>query len=454
AILSTSMNAIIFMDKRNDEGDIYLQLISSGGTLSGGNILLNTDNSSVPQSEPSLAVSDTAILTVWNDTRSVIGMTGQRIFGKYLDYNGVSISGEFVISDSSNINIKSQPQVTLLPNNTALVVWQEITGGMPMVLGRFLNPDGTFLSSIFTISNDANDIGNDDINLSVSPGNIFVIGWIARDAAGGPMAVVARYNASGAFINRFTYTSPIGGVDISDIAIAIDNSEHIYLLWEGSDSRLYFSRCSSTGLIDINGSMIEDVSSADFEPAITVDSDGNMILCYIRTSANIRRLYYQVFNTSLNAFLKSYASPLVVPFMGSPSIAVANHDLYFVWVDPREDGMNIYSASITYTPSAMDDDKNIVIPDNFSLEQNFPNPFNPSTTIRFNLPHLSKVNLSIYNLLGEKVMTLIDREMTAGVHSISWNGEDENGIKIGSGIYFYRLNSGQYEQSRKMILLK
>ena len=85
----------------------------------------------------------------------------------------------------------------------------------------------------------------------------------------------------------------------------------------------------------------------------------------------------------------------------------------------------------------------------FKLEQNYPNPFNPVTTINFELPSTGLVKLSVYNLLGEEIKTLINSVMEEGMHTVKFDGEDLN-----SGIYFYRLESGEYIQSRKMVVIK
>jgi len=89
------------------------------------------------------------------------------------------------------------------------------------------------------------------------------------------------------------------------------------------------------------------------------------------------------------------------------------------------------------------------LPKEYSLEQNFPNPFNPSTTISFSVPFNSLVNLTIYDILGRQVETIINSEMTAGKYSKVWNAN-----KFASGIYFYRLNAGKFTETKKMILIK
>jgi len=95
-----------------------------------------------------------------------------------------------------------------------------------------------------------------------------------------------------------------------------------------------------------------------------------------------------------------------------------------------------------------------VIPKGFLLQQNYPNPFNPSTTLSFSLTEAGPVNLSVFNLRGELVITLADRIFDAGPLKIEWNGRDQNGIEVDSGVYFYRLSTGRQTLTRKMTLLK
>ncbi len=93
-------------------------------------------------------------------------------------------------------------------------------------------------------------------------------------------------------------------------------------------------------------------------------------------------------------------------------------------------------------------------PEAFVLAQNFPNPFNPSTTIRFEIPQKSDVKLQIYNSLGEKIRTLINGSVIAGSRSVTWNGTDEQGRPVSSGMYFYQLITDNFSQAKRMILLQ
>jgi hypothetical protein len=95
------------------------------------------------------------------------------------------------------------------------------------------------------------------------------------------------------------------------------------------------------------------------------------------------------------------------------------------------------------------ENKNIETPKKFVLNQNFPNPFNPATEIKFDVPKQSHIKLSIFDISGKLVETLIDEEMAASSYSITWNAG-----RYSSGVYFYKLDADGYSDVRKMILTK
>ncbi|MCF8413492.1 MAG: T9SS type A sorting domain-containing protein [Melioribacteraceae bacterium] len=94
------------------------------------------------------------------------------------------------------------------------------------------------------------------------------------------------------------------------------------------------------------------------------------------------------------------------------------------------------------------------IPSEFSLEQNYPNPFNPTTTISYQLPENSFVSVKIYDILGNEIRTLVNSEQAPGLYSANWNGDDNFGNKVASGTFIYRLESGNFSETKKMILIK
>jgi len=106
------------------------------------------------------------------------------------------------------------------------------------------------------------------------------------------------------------------------------------------------------------------------------------------------------------------------------------------------------SVFVHGTPSATEKDET-TIPTSFALKQNYPNPFNPSTIINYELPIANDVDISIYNLLGQKVVTLVSEKQNAGYHQVEWNASNYT-----SGIYYYMIKAGDFQDVRKMILLR
>ncbi len=122
-----------------------------------------------------------------------------------------------------------------------------------------------------------------------------------------------------------------------------------------------------------------------------------------------------------------------------------------------------WKASLHGTPgednnivTGIDDNKNENIPAEFSLEQNYPNPFNPSTTIRYSVGQTIHTSIKVYNVLGEEVAVLVDEVKPAGTYQISFNAANVNnsGRSLASGVYFYKINAGNFSQTKKFILMK
>ena len=103
------------------------------------------------------------------------------------------------------------------------------------------------------------------------------------------------------------------------------------------------------------------------------------------------------------------------------------------------------AGHITFVPAQLS---------SFALEQNYPNPFNPETIIRYQLDRTAEVKLEIYNIVGEKVTTLVDKKLSSGAHFVTWHGSDALGRPVASGVYIYRLQTDSFVESKKMLLLR
>jgi hypothetical protein len=96
----------------------------------------------------------------------------------------------------------------------------------------------------------------------------------------------------------------------------------------------------------------------------------------------------------------------------------------------------------------------VILPKKIYLYQNYPNPFNPVTTLRYDLPEDALVNITIYDMMGREVKTLVNATQDAGFKSIIWNATNNQGNPVSAGMYLYQIQAGEFVQTRKMLLLK
>ncbi len=127
---------------------------------------------------------------------------------------------------------------------------------------------------------------------------------------------------------------------------------------------------------------------------------------------------------------------------------------YYKLEDISISGETTYHGPIMVTGVTSVELNESVIPDEYSLSQNYPNPFNPETTIHYGIPKASHVTINIYNMQGKRIVTLIDEDKAAGTFSAKWNGRDNFGNKVTSGIYLYQIIAADFSKTQKMILMK
>ena len=106
------------------------------------------------------------------------------------------------------------------------------------------------------------------------------------------------------------------------------------------------------------------------------------------------------------------------------------------------------------SPTSVGDGLSPKLPDSYRLAQNYPNPFNPATIIEYSLPTRAFVTIEIFNVIGQRVRTLLDEPKSPGTYLVEWNGKDDMGSSLSTGVYFYRFKTGEVALTKKMLLLK
>ncbi len=457
ALIDNARAAAVFSSARADAGDIYLQLIGVAGNLIGTNIKINTDTIPLLQDRPKIAASSARLLVVWDDSRAIGGITGPRIFGRFGTSSASFSNPDFAISDASIVSAKHAPSVALSRNQTGLVTWTDLRNGTGQIFGRRVQEPANLLGNEFMISAPA-DMDNDDVTVCRDSSDNFTVVWLCRGAPGGPAAMVSRYNTAGGFLNKFSFNGNMAGTSITDIAAAVNDSGDVYLLWQGTSTvkHLYLTVFSKTGIIKNASLEVTDVANASpQEPAVAVDNNRYVIASWIDSRTGRRVAYYQVYNAGLSpAGSNTPFSTTAVEFMQSPAVAGNRGRAWYLWADPRSNGMNIFFNQTLYSPTAIEDNNPRALPEDFSLSQNYPNPFNPSTAIEFSIPTRELVEISIYNITGQKVATVTNKMYDAGHYTIYWSGHDNDGNFVSSGIYLYKMKAGGFSTTRKMTLVK
>lgn len=127
------------------------------------------------------------------------------------------------------------------------------------------------------------------------------------------------------------------------------------------------------------------------------------------------------------------------------------------WIYYTDGAGNIWLnriRAIVEIPTGIGTEEVELLPVAYSLEQNYPNPFNPETVISFSLPRTGNVRIKVYDVLGKEIKTILSEERMAGNHKIYWNATDDYGRRVSSGVYFYTISSGDFVQTKKMVLMK
>jgi len=279
-------------------------------------------------------------------------------------------------------------------------------------------------------------ISNDTI---ITTGSIpMTFGFRAEGATGGQPLLFQSDSVAGRFLQASVVTC--GRVNISsskiymigppEIEYIIDDQFMVAILALGTDSAKV--RSSTVRMLGMDNSGIPAILVTGTSPPIDLGVD----------------------TTSRNRIFRAAGSYAVKNITASTVSAKGN------WWGGTPTS-SFFFGPVTYQPYLTSDPplpKVLIASENspvrFSLSQNYPNPFNPNTTIRFSLPQAGKVTLAIYNILGERVKTLVDGERAAGVHQIQWDGTDKNGVSVSSGIYLYKIESFEFREVKRMVFLK
>ena len=298
-----------------------------------------------------------------------------------------------------------------------------------------------------------------------SSGNVYVTGQSGGSGTWDDYATI-KYQSNGdtAWVRR--YDGPEDSTDYA-YAIAVDGSGNVYVtgysIGSGSGRDYatikYLPDGDTAWVVRYNGL----ANDHDEAWALAVDNSGNVYVTGRSVGSgtlwDYATIKYQ--SNGDTAWVRRYNGPAGNGNDHAFALAVDSSGNVYVIGESKGDGTGYDYCTIKYakTTDVEDETENQKKPSEFALSQNFPNPFNPTTAIRFKVEgQRLKVplhtTLKIYNVLGEVVRTLVNEKKLPGDYSVQWDGKNDRGEQLASGIYFYELKVGDYTSTKKMVLLK
>ncbi|MDP3113719.1 MAG: FlgD immunoglobulin-like domain containing protein [Candidatus Cloacimonadaceae bacterium] len=209
------------------------------------------------------------------------------------------------------------------------------------------------------------------------------------------------------------------------------------------------------------GYFVVQKDSTQSNPSVGRFANGGVVISWTEYYSIESDIYYKYIKPD-GTFVSQNIGGDIITAAGKgqykPYTAVLGESALVIWADGRSSGkteiLGLYAQKLSNGTVSIDD-QNIPAAAPFTLMQNFPNPFNPNTTIKFNIKDTNRdYQLSIYNIKGQVVRNLHSGKLASGTQSITWNGKDDSGNGVASGIYFYRLSDGSQSQSRRMLMMK
>ena len=292
-------------------------------------------------------------------------------------------------------------------------------------------------------------------------GNVYVTGYSGGSGTAYDYATI-KYYADGdtAWVRR--YDGPANEEDRAS-AIAIDGFNNVYVTGHSDSTGTYEDY--ATIKYDTGGNVLwvkrfNCANGTDTPYGLAVDGSNDVYVtgmsgCGGATSFDYVTIKY--YSNGDTAWVARYHGP--VENGNDYAFALALDSAGNVYVTGKSDGSETGSdyCTIKYvqTHSDVEDETgDREKPSGFALSQNYPNPFNPTTKIEFTLVKSDFVTLQIYDVLGRKVRTLVSEDLPSGYKSVFWDGKNDDGKEVASGVYFYQLKVGNFSEPKKMLLLK
>lgn len=426
------LNGIVAVQgNTNSQYTINAQIVAAGGVLIGPRIFLESAGM-MPGAIP--VFDGTNYFLVWREFNG-------NLKGQFLNTTGALVGSPVTIS--SNVSVERPGSYgVIFADSEYFVVFAKIDNHL---YGQRLSTSGNLIGSQILISNNLAR----EVSLSYD-GTNYLVTWVEIIPDSDKDIYGQFISKAGSIVgNNFLID---GGPNYSDnpTSLAFDGVRYLLVFHEqvpGGDNWLILGRFISTSGAIEETITICDTTKSPFFPSVAFDNTNYLITWAQLSDRTFMGRFYNTSGVPVDSPFEIFGQlgnklPIGgVGFGGGLYLAVATR------VDDNFTDGDVYARFIQ--PITNVEEENNFIPEKFTLYQNYPNPFNPVTVISYQLPAFSKVSLKIYDILGNEVATLVDEYKTPGTYEVAWNAKN-----LSSGVYYYRLTSGNFSEVKKLILIK
>jgi hypothetical protein len=445
-------------------GDIAMVDVSEAGAIVQRQ-RVSDESLLAPQYDPHIASTSTGwSLITWTDERTDWSGPAVHAAGRFAQA-GVFAAASFPLASSSAAVLQSQTDVAMRSDKNSAVVWIDDRSGSPRAYLRRFDGTGSPQGAEVTLADGSLSqlviaLEQDPVVAMDSTGILWTA-WSAFDIISDSFFVLAQaWSGAGVRKGHNVVLGPAGPApEPQAFDAAIVGGGRLRLVWFDTWSP---SPAVKTAVFDSTGAVLEGpgaISAAPIvahDPRVAVDASGRWAAAWSQSSGSSEDIVWQRFEVDGTPTAPveriSGSSPAV---RRAPALAYSGAYLYGAWHgnEVAGKGFDVRLSSLLKASADVRDGES-VLPDGITLHANYPNPFNGSTLIGYSLDRPAEVRLDIFDALGRHVKTLADRVDAPGVHELLWDGRDERGRSVGSGVYLCRLVSGSHATARKMLYLK
>jgi len=443
---SGSTNGLIgILGDAQSRYNITAQLISQTG-ISGSRISLGQATTApFPAGLPLVAFDGTNYLVVWMEE---ITSTNYEVYGQFIDTSGNLVETAFLIATT---NAKEEDNLRApaiaFGGNTYLVTW--VNNGA--LIGRLIDKSGNLVGTEISINSSAreNAVAFDGTNYLVAWGN--VIPDTDRTVSAQLVSQQGALVGENFIVDDSSYPSD------NPISIGFDGSRYLIVFHEEMENEewdLYGRFVTTAGTAAERIAIADETGDQQF-PAIAFDGTNYLITWFDGSAGSSKGRFFNTSGTPLDLEFTIFG-PLENKFPLLTGVSFASDRFCAITTRVDEDFTDgdVYGAFISPS-TGIDESNSHPAPATFELIGNYPNPFNASTSIKYTLPTSAQVEIAIYDIQGQLVRTLSKGEKSSGTHIAIWDGKDNIGKDVSSGVYFCQLKTPTgILEIRKMLLLR